>query len=45
MRDLAQVISGDNNKDPRVWANRILARPEERSLAVLKMAKAALGKE
>lgn len=28
VRDLAQVISGDNNKDPRVWANRILAHPK-----------------
>ncbi|MES5323010.1 replication protein P [Alcaligenes phenolicus] len=45
VRDLAQVISGDTDKDPRVWANRILARPEACSLAVLKMAKAALGKE
>ncbi len=45
VRDLAQVITTDSSKDPRVWANRILERPEERSLAVLKMAKAALGKE
>lgn len=45
VRDLAQVIVGDKHKDPLVWANRILERPEARSLAVLKMAKAALGKE